>query len=117
MKPELAEKFFIEELLKGSMREGKIKEQRAEVLDRLTGDASTRRYYRAETDLDSFVICLDNPALDDTINPFVSKQMFLSEANIRVPAIYDYQPTKGYILEECDKYDSSGSEIDTIHKL
>ena len=61
MKPELSEQLFIEELFAKSLDEFKGQDIKLDNIDKLTGDASTRRYYRLFTNKDSFVACLDNP--------------------------------------------------------
>jgi len=101
MKPEQAERFFIEELFGQSREKGRASLAPLDLVDKLTGDASTRRYYRLFTADASYVVCLDNPQQDTTQpHPFVSKQEFLSRLGVRVPAVYDAQLAKGYILEE-----------------
>lgn len=101
MKPEQAELFYIEDLFKQSKSHGICAGEKLESVDRLTGDASTRRYYRLFTDKNAYVVCLDNPQLDpDVPHPFASKQKFLEEAGVRVPAILDMNLSRGYLLEE-----------------
>lgn len=101
MKPEQAESFLIEELFNQSLEKGLVPREKLDLVDKLTGDASTRRYYRLFTKQSSYVVCLDNPQTDEVLpHPFVSKQRFLEGAGVRVPAIHDAQLTKGYILEE-----------------
>lgn len=101
MKPEQAERFFIEELFAQSQEKGHARDETLDSVDKLTGDASTRRYYRLFTDKNSYVVCLDNPQLDATSpHPFVSKQKFLDESGVRVTKVIDSQMSKGYILEE-----------------
>lgn len=101
MKPEQAERFFIEELFGQSQAKGVATGERLDLVDKLTGDASTRRYYRLFTDKSSYVVCLDNPQTDINVpHPFVSKQNFLEAAGVRVPGVLDAQLTRGYILEE-----------------
>jgi N-acetylmuramate 1-kinase len=101
MKPEQAEILFIEELFSRSQEKGIAKNEKLEAVDKLTGDASTRRYYRLFTDKKSYVVCLDNPQLDLSVpHPFVSKQRFLEENGLRVTRVLDSQMSKGYILEE-----------------
>lgn len=101
MKPEQAEQFLIEELFNQTQERGFCKNEKLQSVDRLTGDASTRRYYRLFTNLNSYVACLDNPLTEATPkNSFVSNQVFLSSAGIRVPQIVDMNLSKGYILEE-----------------
>lgn len=97
MKPEVSERLFIEQLFKKS--QSKIDDKsKIKNIDKLTGDASTRRYYRVFTELDSYVVCLDNPT--ENKNTFVEIQSFLKTNNVSVPDIYDTDLSLGYILEE-----------------
>ena len=66
---------------------------------RLTGDASTRKYFRVENQKSSFVACLDNP-VSSPDNDFLYMQRLLKENQVRVPLIYDNDLSMGYILEE-----------------
>lgn len=101
MKPEQTERFFIEELFNKTQDKNILKEEKLEEVDKLTGDASTRRYYRIFTNRDSYVVCLDNP-FDEEIekHPFMSVQQFLEQNNVRVPEIMDHNLSRGYLLEE-----------------
>ncbi len=97
MKPEVSERLFIEQLFSNSQK--KIEDKtNIENIDKLTGDASTRRYYRVFTQKKSYVVCLDNPTEEK--NKFVEVQEFLEKQNVCVPKIYDMDLNKGYILEE-----------------
>lgn len=98
MKPEVSERLFIEELFTHSINESAIQEEEIVNIERLTGDASTRRYYRVFCEKTSYVVCLDNPSEEK--NSFVEVQEFLEKKKIRVPKIYDINLSKGYILEE-----------------
>jgi aminoglycoside/choline kinase family phosphotransferase len=101
MKPEQSEQLFIEELIQKSIAAKKITNQSISLIDKLTGDASTRRYYRVVmNDKTSFVVCLDNPVKEELENNFFKFQKFLYQKNVRVPKIYDFIPSKGYLLEE-----------------
>lgn len=100
MKPETSEQLFIEELFMHSVDSKKIKDSKLLNLDKLTGDASTRRYYRLETSDDTFVVCLDNPSDDKDGNLFIKIQSYLEKNGIRVPKIIDKNLKKGYLLEE-----------------
>lgn len=101
MKPEVAERLFIEELFSRSIEKEKIDSKELKNIDRLTGDASTRRYYRLDSEKESFVVCLDNPITDtNQKNAFVEVQAFLNNKGLRVPKVYDTLLKKGYILEE-----------------
>lgn len=100
MKPEQSERFFIEQLIKQSQSKGVVQKDKIDLIDKLTGDASTRRYYRVQMAETHYVVCLDNPTEEGKQNDFVVKQKFLKGFSIRVPEIYDDDPSKGYILEE-----------------
>lgn len=99
MKPEVSERLFIEELFNRSVKEAGVSCSSIENIERLTGDASTRRYYRVQCPGGSFVVCLDNPS-ESGFNPFVSTQEFFEKRGVRVPRVYHADLKKGYILEE-----------------
>jgi aminoglycoside/choline kinase family phosphotransferase len=101
MKPEQSERFLIEELFSQSKNKKTIPDDELTLIDKLTGDASTRRYYRLFTNVNSYVVCLDNPSEDPNAkHPFVSIQEFFDNNKIKVPRIYDKNLSKGYLLEE-----------------
>jgi hypothetical protein len=101
MKPEQAEQFLIEELFNKTQDKNILNQEKLQEIDKLTGDASTRRYYRIFTDKDSYVVCLDNPFNEDSErHPFFSVQQFFEKKHIRVPGIIDHNLSKGYLLEE-----------------
>lgn len=101
MKPEQSEQFFIEELFNKTQDKSILKDERLVEIDKLTGDASTRRYYRIFTSNDSYVVCLDNPFNEQIENhPFLSVQQFLNTNKIRVPQIMDHNLKRGYSLQE-----------------
>jgi aminoglycoside/choline kinase family phosphotransferase len=101
MKPEQTERFFIEELFNKTQDKDILKGEKLEEIDKLTGDASTRRYYRIFTTKESYVVCLDNP-FDGEMDkhPFLSVQQFLSENKVKVPLIVDHNLSRGYSLQE-----------------
>ena len=99
MKPEVSEQILIEELFKKSVESKKVVCSELKSIERLTGDASTRKYYRVHCTDKSYVVCLDNPT-EINKNPFVQIQSFLYQNQIRVPNIYDRDVSKGYLLEE-----------------
>ena len=99
MKPEVSERLFIEELFKRSVEEANVSCPNITNVERLTGDASTRRYYRVHCASSSYVVCLDNPS-DDGFNSFVASQGFFEKRGVRVPRVYHSDLKKGYILEE-----------------
>ena len=112
MKPEQAERFFIEELFNKTQDKDILKNEKLEEVDKLTGDASTRRYYRIFTTKESYVVCLDNPFNDEMEkHPFMSVQQFLVSNNVKVPQILDHNLPKGYSLQE-----DLGNET-LLHKL
>lgn len=98
MKPEVSERLFIEELIIHSINASAIEKEKILNIERLTGDASTRRYYRVFCEKTNYVVCLDNPS--EETNSFVEVQSFLNAKEIRVPKIFDTNLSKGYILEE-----------------
>lgn len=101
MKPEQSEQFLIEELFNRSAERKAIEAQDLIEIDKLTGDASTRRYYRVFTKDKSYVVCLDNPYEKEAeSHPFLSVQQFLNEKGISVPQIYDHHLRKGYLLQQ-----------------
>jgi N-acetylmuramate 1-kinase len=101
MKPEQSERFYIEELFNKTQDKNILATEKLEEVDKLTGDASTRRYYRIFTDKKSYVVCLDNPFNEDVDkHPFLGVQQFLEKNNIRVPSILDHNLSRGYLLEE-----------------
>ena len=98
MKPEVSERLLIEELITHSINESAINKEEIVNIESLTGDASTRRYYRVFCKKTNYVVCLDNPSEEK--NSFVEVQSYLVNQNLRVPKIYDTNLSKGYILEE-----------------
>lgn len=101
MKPEQAERFFIEELFNKTQEKEILKNEQLEEVDKLTGDASTRRYYRIFTNRNSYVVCLDNPFNEEMEkHPFLSVQQFFSENKVLVPEILDHNLSRGYSLQE-----------------
>lgn len=100
MKPELSEQLFIEELFNNSVERLNYKDHSITSIERLTGDASTRRYYRVFCDSKSYVVCLDNPSEKNEDNSFLRVQKYLKQKGVRVPHVHHTNISKGYILEE-----------------
>ncbi len=101
MKLEQSEKLFVEGLFKDSaLNNSKI--DFGEInLTRLTGDASTRRYYRVWSSQGSYVVCLDDPVVGKGKDfSFCIVQSVFCENEVRVPLILDKKPERGYVLEE-----------------
>lgn len=101
MKPEQSERILVEELFKKTIHKNLLNDDIVENIEKLTGDASTRKYYRIWTTKKSYVACLDNPTTDGQDEPsFLKLQKILNDEQVRVPQIYDRELSTGYILEE-----------------
>ena len=101
MRPEQAESLFVETLFKKTVDQKKIKTCQLQEIEILTGDASTRRYYRVLTTDISYVVCLDQPILESNDEyDFIKVGKALSSNGVKVPMIYDVDIRRGYILEE-----------------
>ncbi|MBC7540568.1 MAG: phosphotransferase [Bacteriovorax sp.] len=101
MKPEQSERILVEELFKKTISKNLLSDDIIENIEKLTGDASTRKYYRIWTSSTSYVVCLDNPTIDPNDEPtFLKLQRVLHAENVRVPLIFDKDLGTGYILEE-----------------
>ena len=101
MKPEQSERILVEELFKKTISKNLLKDDVVENIEKLTGDASTRKYYRIWTSTTSYVACLDNPIADPNDEPnFLKLQRILNKEKVRVPQIIDKDLGTGYILEE-----------------
>jgi aminoglycoside/choline kinase family phosphotransferase len=101
MKAEQSERILVEELFKKTIKKNLLNDDLVTNVEKLTGDASTRKYYRVLTPTKSYVACLDNPTIDPQDEPtFLILQKVLHEQNVRVPLIYDKELGTGYILEE-----------------
>lgn len=111
-----SEEILVKTLLEDSIKSGKIEKNNYKV-HKLTGDASTRRYYRITCDKNTFVICLDRPLEVGVISNFEQVQNILSRHDIRVPKIYDSSPEKGYSLQEDLGVDTLLSKLALIDGL
>ena len=101
MKPEQSERILVEELFKKTINKNLLVDDLIENVEKLTGDASTRKYYRIHTSTTSYVACLDNPLDDSSVEPnFLLLQRVLEAEGVRVPKILDKELNTGYILEE-----------------
>jgi aminoglycoside/choline kinase family phosphotransferase len=101
MKAEQSERILVEELFKKTITKNLLNDDLVINVEKLTGDASTRKYYRIITATKSYVACLDNPISDPSNEPtFITLQRVLQEEKVRVPYIYDKELGTGYILEE-----------------
>jgi aminoglycoside/choline kinase family phosphotransferase len=81
-----------------------VKSSRAiEAVQRIPGDASTRRYYRVQgRDGESYIIMrLEEGFADQGMQfPFIAVQRHLAEAGVQVPRILDIDPARGFMLLE-----------------
>lgn len=101
MKPEQSERILVEELFKKTIHKDLLSDDHVVNVEKLTGDASTRKYYRIWTSKESYVVCLDNPTPEDAEEPrFLKLQRVLHAEKVRVPLIHDKELSTGYILEE-----------------
>ncbi|RPJ78517.1 MAG: DUF1679 domain-containing protein [Alphaproteobacteria bacterium] len=101
MKPEQSERILVEELFKKTIGKHLLSDDIVENIEKLTGDASTRKYYRIWTSSTSYVACLDAPTADPSDEPtFLKLQRVLHTEKVRVPLILDKDLGTGYILEE-----------------
>ncbi|MFZ4712840.1 MAG: aminoglycoside phosphotransferase family protein [Bacteriovoracaceae bacterium] len=101
MKPLDEEREIIERRFNRAIESKKIPMDVIVDIDKLTGDASTRRYFRLNAKESSYVICLDKP-LETPVEdyPFYQVQSFLHRQKIRVPIIYEIDLVEGFLLEE-----------------
>ena len=101
MKPEQSERILVEELFKKTISKKLLNDDAIENIEKLTGDASTRKYYRIWTSSTSYVACLDTPMTDIAEEPaFLKLQRVLNLEKVRVPLIFDKDLATGYLLEE-----------------
>ncbi|GAB5452597.1 MAG: phosphotransferase [Halioglobus sp.] len=69
------------------------------VLEPVAGDASSRRYYRARTDANHFLL-VDAPPATEKNTEFVSVQALLANSGVRVPRIIAADIASGHMLLE-----------------
>lgn len=70
-------------------------------VQRIPGDASTRRYYRVLSEGKSYILMrMESFAQEGMKLPFIVVQKHLSTAGVDVPQILDVDPGKGFILLE-----------------
>jgi len=97
------EKLLVDSLFSTSVRESKVEALHEANIVKLTGDASSRSYYRIFDNEQSYVACLDQ-SLTKLENleevDFFSAQALLANEGVSVPDIYHVQFNKGYVLQE-----------------
>ncbi|MCM2277605.1 MAG: phosphotransferase [Oligoflexia bacterium] len=70
-------------------------------VNRLPGDASTRRYYRIDAGRRSYVLMRMEPFSEQGENlPFLVVQKHLAASGVDVPEVLDVDPAKGFVLLE-----------------
>lgn len=90
---------LVRSFFQDSCRRGAVPVEKIRGVRSVTYGASSRRYYRVQTESGSYVICLEPPFSPET-HPFLQVQGFLAQVGVRVPYIYDFDPEKGRLLEE-----------------
>lgn len=97
------EKLFVDTLFSKAIRNGDIKDVTVSDVKKLTGDASSRSYYRILTSGENYVGCLDQSLIKlkskDKVE-FYLAQNLLSQENVKVPKIYYMDIAKGFLLQE-----------------
>lgn len=99
MRPEEFELLLVKDLFEKSIEKKKVNINSKYEVSRITGDASTRRYFRLFDEANSYVVCLDNP-IETGESSFIVLQKVLDQNKVRVPKVYDQDLERGYILEE-----------------
>lgn len=70
-------------------------------IEKLPGDASTRRYYRIKSGGMSFIVMKTDPFSDEGPRyPFLIVQRHLAEAGVDVPRVLDFDAARGFVLLE-----------------
>ncbi len=94
-----------------------------------SSDASFRRYFRARTSDDQFIV-MDAPPSQENIQPFIRVAKLLAQSQVNVPNIYQQNLTDGFLLLEdfgsqcfLDRLDASTADslyesaFDSLFKL
>lgn len=97
------EKLLVDSLFTKSVREGKVTQLSEVNIDKLTGDASSRAYFRIKGKEASYVACLDQSLtslknIEDV--DFFAAQKILLKHSVSVPKVLHVDFTKGYVLQE-----------------
>ena len=111
----MVEKVNIELLLVRKLAEDYLKSKITDLIE-LTGDASSRKYYRFLHSGKSYVACLASPFQSERDSDFYVIQKLMDSSGIKVPQIFSLKPNEGFYLEE-DLGDSTlvsylGSDVD-----
>jgi N-acetylmuramate 1-kinase len=90
----------LQNLFQASVQKRAVPAQEVRNIYKLTGDASTRSYYRIITDQDSYVACHD-PTLAQQAEPrVITLQNVLADHGVNVPRFLDVEKSQNYILQE-----------------
>lgn len=96
-----SEELLIRELFENSILAEKVAVKKLDSIIKLSGDVSTRKYYRLFCAGQNFVVCIDSPEnLSKEDYNFLTTQEVLQKANVPVPQIYDTRIDRGYVLME-----------------
>ncbi len=94
MEQEKAELLLIRKLSEEAIGEPSLE------VSELTGDASSRRYYRVRTKKKTYVGCLGDRFLENNKSDFLYVHEMLKHNMIKVPEIYSTASNEGFYLEE-----------------
>jgi aminoglycoside/choline kinase family phosphotransferase len=96
-----SEELLIRELFENSISSEKVSVSKLETVAKLSGDVSTRKYYRLFCAGKNFVVCIDSPENLSKIDyNFLTTQEVLKESGVPVPEIFDVRIDRGYVLME-----------------
>ena len=90
------ERILVEGLFRASVEAGKAAPLPGAGCARLAGDVGERKYYRIGDEGQGHVVCLD----EGGGAAFVEARALLARHGVRVPAVLDHDPGKGYVLQE-----------------
>lgn len=133
-----SEELLIRELFEKSIEKSKIDRKKINEIEKLSGDVSTRKYYRLFCAGSNYVVCIDSPEnLNKKDFNFISTQEVFKKSNVKVPEIYDVRVERGYVImqdlgdetlltnaavfggleEEVQTYKKIVEELVSIHKI
>lgn len=96
-----SEELLIRELFENSINSEKVNVNKLESVNKLSGDVSTRKYYRLFCAGKNFVVCIDSPEnLSKEDYNFLTTQEVFKASNVPVPEIFDVRIDRGYVLME-----------------
>lgn len=96
-----SEELLIRELFENSIQLEKVNTKKLDTIVKLSGDVSTRKYYRLFCAGKNYVVCIDSPEnLSKEDFNFLTTQEILIQTGVPVPEIYDTRIDRGYVLME-----------------